>query len=126
MLLIVGLAMFAGGIAVGCAPLRSHGVGCGSAVRGTSEAEVSDFRHAMERDQRGLGLPGGSLTAASEGCDSLRRVVRYPAVVLLLGGTGLAVGGLWVGYQRETGMERAVTVLGRPWPLRGRGGKPAE
>jgi hypothetical protein len=93
-LIWIGLVVLAAGLIIGFSPLSARGASCGSAFTGSKDATAADYSRAIERDQRGLGVPGGgSLTAVSDACDSLRSVVRIPALTLTILGGGPA---LWV------------------------------
>lgn len=72
MLVLVGAALVAGGLALGLMPVRADGVACGSAFRASSAG-------------RGL--------FAEPACDGPRSMWRVPAVALLAAGGVLAVGG---------------------------------
>lgn len=103
-LIWVGIVLFAAGVIVGVMPLSARGVSCGSAFHRSSATDSADYARAIQRDQRGLGLPDGSLTSAAEACDSLRSIVQVPAVVLLVAGGGLAVGVWFVQGRRAAGV----------------------
>lgn len=92
-LIWVGIVLLAAGLITGFVPVSTHGASCGSAFHGSRDATVADYSRAIEWDQRGLGVPAdGSLSAVSDACDSLRSVVRIPALVLTVIGGGPQIG----------------------------------
>lgn len=78
--LICGL-MLAAGLVAGFVPVSSQGANCGSAFHKSDDADVSDLTNTMT---------GYGSTSAADSCDSLRSVVRIPALALI--GVGLVLG----------------------------------
>ena len=96
-LLWVGLAVFAAGVAAGLVPLSSSGVSCGVAFAGSDEASRA------------------ALSGIGHDCDGARSLVWAFAVALIVAGGVLVVGALPRGPRVGAEERRAHrTVLGRP------------
>lgn len=81
-LTVVGLALLAGGLLLGIAPMHAQGSDCGSAFRASSDAQVADLVDSFS---------GRSGTAAEECSD--KRSGRQPvAWCLVVGGGVLLLG----------------------------------
>jgi len=90
-LIVGGLALFAGGLLLGLLPKTAAGpfgpVSCGSAFHGTGDAAVTDFQDTLGG---GVSAPLGSAEAA---CASARSDAKTaPIVLLVLGGAALLGG----------------------------------
>lgn len=97
-LLVVGLSIFAAGVAAGLVPLSSQGVSCGSTFAGSNEASQA------------------TLSSIGHDCDAVRSQGRPFAVALLVAGAGLTFGAFprpAGGSGRGEGQAHR-TVLGRP------------
>lgn len=84
-LVIVGAGVLLVGLVIGLVPLSAEGANCGSALRASDDAFVSDLVGTMSG---GFGTEG-----AAAACDSLRSIVRIPVIALMLIGGGLGIGG---------------------------------
>jgi hypothetical protein len=105
-LIWIGVALLAAGLITGFSPLSARGASCGSAFHESRDAAVADYTRAIEQDQGLLGADGGSLTSVSDSCESLRSVVRIPALVLTVLGGGLALG-VWAADGRRRFLEES-------------------
>lgn len=112
-LIWAGIAVLAAGLLTGFLPLRAHGTSCGSAFVASDDATVADLSTAIRRDQQGLPVEGSG-TGVSDSCDSMRSLVRIPAIVLLALGGGLAAGVWVVDSRRAVRAEGGAMFLGRP------------
>lgn len=112
-LIWAGLVVLAAGVLAGFLPVRSHGTGCGSAFNASSDAGSADLDAAIRRDRAGL-PPGESTGEVAESCDSLRSLVRIPAIVLVAVGGGLAAGAWVLDTRRAVRAEGGAMFLGRP------------
>lgn len=93
-LTIIGGALLFGGLVLGFIPVSAQATSCGSAFHRSNGAYTADFTRAIQADQSGI--PLDDLTAVESACDSRRSGMRIPALVLIIGGLALAVGGLVV------------------------------
>jgi hypothetical protein len=92
-LLLVGLALFAGGLLFGFLPRTVSGVSCGSAfVENQHAPNVADLTAVML----------GRSTDIADRCSDVRSSGRIPAIVLLVLGGGLTVGSAFVGAEPGT------------------------
>lgn len=103
-LMIVGLCILGTGLLLGFLPVSSSGVGCGSAFISSNDA----YRAELTVSMGGLG-PSGDVQGA---CDSIRQMTRIPAVVLIVLGFGLVIGGSVASLKEERTREQ------QPDPLR--------
>jgi len=85
-LLLVGLALFAGGLLFGFLPRTVSGVSCGSAFVENRNAWVADVGNAI----------GGRATDVAGRCSDARSSGRVPAFMLLAVGGMLAIGSMFV------------------------------
>lgn len=86
-LLLVGLALVAGGLLFGFLPRSVSGENCGSAFVENRSVWTADVGNAM----------GGRSTNIADRCSDTRSSGRIPALVLLVLGGMLAVGSVFIG-----------------------------
>lgn len=80
----IAAALLLATVIVGFAPVRAEGVNCGSAFHGTDDAAVADLGSTLSGSL-------GPATNTQGACDSLRSIIRIPALLLL---TGAVISGI--------------------------------